>query len=156
MVRTVTEIFNESIERHQHTHITSAHLATFVLQATNPDLSCLFYYHPRRTSPCSNFTLFWLWYRNTYQATSFSSKTQDTFTTLTTTNHRTVARIAVRDIIFSCRYQRDVPDSRPIARELIRRYTPFENLPSLPFAQQNIFDLNIDEPQDFVLNNIST
>ena len=149
MVQTVTEIFNEHIDSHQQAHIHSAHLAVFVLQATNPDLSCTFCYHPRRSSPRSNFSLFWTWYSNTYHATSFSGKTQDIFTALTTTNNRTLGRIAVRDLIFSCRYHGDVPDPKEVALTLIQRYTHFQTIPSLPFAQQNIFDLYIDESRDF-------
>ena len=149
MVQTVTEIFNEHIDSHQQAHIYSAHLAVFVLQATNPDLSCTFCYHPRRSSPRSNFSLFWTWYSNTYHATSFSGKTQDVFTALTTTNNRTLGRIAIRDLIFSCRYHGDVPDPREAALALIQRYTNFQTIPPLPFAQQNIFDLYIDEPRDF-------
>ena len=146
MVQTVTEIFNEHIDSHQQAHIYSAHLAVFVLQATNPDLSCTFCYHPRRSSPRSNFSLFWTWYSNTYHATSFSGKTQDVFTALTTTNNRTLGRIAIRDLIFSCRYHEDIPDPREAALALIQRYTNFQTIPSLLFAQQNIFDLYIDEP----------
>ncbi|CAG8558656.1 7443_t:CDS:2, partial [Gigaspora rosea] len=54
-------------------------------------------------------------------------------------------RLCVRDIIFSCRYQPELPDPKDIALALIQKYTDrLGRIPSLPFEHQNVFDLYID------------
>ena len=46
MIHIAAELYNENIQSYQNTHLTGNHLAVDILQATNPDLSCLQYYWP--------------------------------------------------------------------------------------------------------------
>ena len=149
MVQTADELYQEYIRNHQQAHLESGHLALDVLQLRYPDLSCTDCYYPRRTSPRTPFGRFWTFYNLRYSALLYSRRTQDAFATLTSTTNRIDTRIAIRDIIFSCRYTTALLNPRDIALTLLQRHTPLLQLPTLPFQYQNIFDHYLDEPQTF-------
>ena len=149
MVQSVTELHNDYIRAHQQAHIEFDHLANDILQSTCPDLSCTQCYYPQRTSPRTPFGRFWTNYTHRYPALVYSRRTQDAFAVLTSSTNTIDIRIAVRDIIFSCRYSSDIPNPRDIATALVQTYTHRFQLPTLPFDYQNIFDLYLDEPQSF-------
>ena len=77
------------------------------MQTLAADLSCTECYPPSDYNPLGRFGLFWTWYSETYQATSFSKITQNNFLSLATARH-IVAQAAVRNIIFSCHYQAQI------------------------------------------------
>ena len=145
MVYTASELHNEHIQKHQQSYTRGVHLVVNVLQLENPDLSCPQCYPPRRTSPRSPFGRFWDWYHTNYSAQTYTSKTQENFNHLIDRPISIALRLCVRDIIFSCRYQPELPDPKDIALALIQKYTDrLGRIPSLPFEHQNVFDLYID------------
>ena len=120
MVQTADELYQEYIRNHQQAHLESGHLALDVLQLRYPDLSCTDCYYSRRTSPRTPFGRFWTFYNLRYSALLYSRRTQDAFAVLTSTTNNTDTRIAIRDIIFSCRYTTALPNPRDIALTLFQ------------------------------------
>src|ERR1043165_8665200 len=149
MVQTADKLHWEYIRNHQQAHLDLGHLALDVLQLRYLDLSCTDCYYPRQTSPHTSFGRFWTFYNLRYSALLYSRRTQDTFAVLTSTTNNTDTRIAIWDIIFSCRYTTALLNPRDIALILLQRHTPLLQLSTLPFQYQNIFDHYLDEPQTF-------
>ena len=117
---TVTEYHNERIRNHQQQHLVDNAYALTVLQALSPDSSCTHCYPPTRTSNRSEFSKFWNWYRTTFPAYSYNRQTQTAFRVLDSTNNPTFARVAARNLIFSCRYIHNNYSPRDILLRIFR------------------------------------
>ena len=111
------------------------------------DLSCTQCYPPTPVylDPHRHFADFWTWYSETYQATSYNKITQANFLKLPTVG-RSAARVAARNIIFSCRYQNEIENPRDIVTTLIRRFTSYYSISKITAEQRNLFDIFIDDP----------
>src|SRR5690349_11502541 len=116
MTDRVTELHNKYIINHEHEHQQNPALPFTTLQTLNPDLSCQLCYPPPRTSSRTflrtPFGRFWNWYSNTYNAYSYTSHTTTSLAHLTITRDRPSIRTTIRDIIFSCRYNRYIEIGR--------------------------------------------
>ena len=105
----LTQFHLEHIRKHQEVYSKNSSLATTVLQTLAIDLSCTQCYPPTpvHLNPRGRFADFWTWYSETYQATSYNKITQANFLKLPTVG-RSAARVAARNIIFSCCYQNEI------------------------------------------------
>jgi len=140
----LTRLYNNAIDRHQQAHNNNS-LAIQVLQYSAPDLSCQLCFPPRNYTFPTNFNNFWVWYSSTYNATSYSERTQHNFARFRTVG-RHLARSAARDIIFSCRYSHNVPPPRATISTLFRQYTSHIQIPRINEIYKNQYDIYIDQP----------
>jgi len=143
----LTQFYLEHIRKHQQAHSKNSSLAATVLQTLAIDLSCIQCYPPTpiHLNPRGRFADFWAWYSETYQATSYNKLTQANFLKLPTIG-RSAARVAARNIIFSCRYQGEIENPRDIVTTLFRRFTSHHSVPKVTAEQRILFDIFIDDP----------
>ncbi|CAG8655426.1 4988_t:CDS:1, partial [Ambispora leptoticha] len=140
----LTRYHLENIQKHRRTHLNSPSLAISVIQTIAPDLTCTQCY-PITLTLRGRFKEFWDWYSQAYNATTYSQATSSSFYQLVNTD-RAKARLAIRNIIFSCQYREAVPNPRSTAQLILRKHTSFHNLNKASSAYINHYDIFIDNP----------
>ena len=133
----------ERIEAHDRTHQDTS-LSCDTLQVLSPDDSCRTCYPA--TQYHRRYRSFWAWYQRTYPATSYTQKTVSSHLDLITNPNYITARLAAREIVFSCRYRTHI-DPRQIIINFLTNFTPYRLTPTLPLEfPSNIFDPYIEDP----------
>ena len=145
------QIHIERIQTHdlQYQNTSSAYT---VLQALDPDLSCQLCYSG--TNYHWTYYIFWNWYRKEYLAKSYSQQTISAYLELTHSSSYNKARAAAHNIIFSCRYNTPLNNSKNIIQILLNKYIRYTLLLHLPFNfEVTSFDTYIEFQTNPTTNN---
>ncbi|CAG8822861.1 26380_t:CDS:2, partial [Gigaspora margarita] len=145
----LTQLYNNAINQHYQVHTNNRALAIQVLQSIEPDLSCILCYPLRYYTYHTHFDNFWEWYLDTYNVTSYSYITQQSFAQLRTIGQRFLACSVACDLIFTHTNQYDIYIDQPNytlpSTSHIDNLETIESTPSQPIqsiSSETIININ--------------